>query len=81
MPETSLGRIFEGLGVTDWEEIFPKKICEKCPLNGKECPEGHVPCAAIKVIGGLAVITTVNASQSSALLAEFFMKDLKKTLK
>lgn len=79
MPETSLGRIFEGLGVPNWEEIFPKKICEKCVLRDKGCLENQT-CAALKTIGGLAVIITVKAGISSRIFAIDFIEDLKKTL-
>ncbi len=79
MSETSLGRIFEGLGISNWEEIFPKKICEKCILKEKECSKNQA-CAALRVIGGLAVIATVDAGLSSPVFAFNFIENFKKSL-
>lgn len=71
---TSLGRLYGSLGVPDWEEIFPQQICAKCFLQ-RQCPSDK-RCAALTIIGGLAVKATF-----SAITAQAFAFNLKETLK
>ncbi len=75
MPNTSLGRLFAGCEVSDWEEMFPKGICEKCSL-GAECDRGNKSCAALTVIGALGTKVSRNS-----LTARIFAKDLKDVIK
>ncbi len=73
MPETSLGKLFYGCGITDWEEVV-KDICKKCQF-GHLCA-GAYKCDAILVIGILGT-----KAVKHMLDAHVFATDLKHSIK
>lgn len=55
--KTSLGRLFEAMGVSDWDGVF-QGICEKCSAALQERCSQVGGCAARRVIstmGGLVI--------------------------
>ncbi len=73
--ETSLGRIFNAMGVPDWEEVFPDAICNKCPMQ-PQCPPDK-RCAALTIIGGLGVNATIDYN---GIGAESYVENIKRVL-
>jgi hypothetical protein len=71
---TSLGKDYNALGISDWEEVFPKAICNKCYL----LPYYNKRCAAINVIKGLAIQASFSATRAQVLVTD--IKDITKAL-
>lgn len=77
MDQSSLDRIFAHMGLPGWDKIYPNEICKKCYKHA-ECEIAGMVCAAITVIGGLAVLVSIPPLEG--IRAEYFLGDLKKVL-
>jgi uncharacterized protein (DUF983 family) len=73
MENTSLGQLFTAHGITNWDQMFVKDICEKCQLQSN-CRGSH-KCDAIIVIGILGTIAVKQQPE-----AQVFAKNLKDSI-